>query len=659
MILIDEKLPGDALRSEVILHVRRHLRRRLRAGQGNAADLALLFGLSSKEGERLKLRRALKSVSPIEDAAKLIAAARTPPPPVVTLGYDDEHVSRCHAWLHQRKVEEHAFNDIVATDLEMLLVLSKARDYATSHTPEARTGSEIPILIEGETGTGKELLARAIHDIWARGREDRRSFHVVQVAGLPPDLINDELFGHVKGAFTGAQSGRSGRLEEANGGTLLIDEIGDLPPAAQVRLLRFLQDQKLSRTGENTEKQVQVRILAATWHLLDEDVFRGVFRRDLLHRVRVGWLRLPPLRSRPGAFADVVPDLLRRMGQKAVPPITRSATEALALYPWPGNLRELVGILRVALSSADGSTVRLEDLPPHLQRPYLDRPLFMRAPGFLCDEADGQKLSEAVAIWRVNEVARSLDAMAPPEAAADAAGLHSFFASIPDASEEHRAVVQHLQRGVELTREQGRLTAIESMWRQIRAAPELPQEILRALDDAKRNALASREAVDSEIAELSVATHLMESPWFKLLTELRQLPMFSNQDPAPLLHGFAPLMQFVASLSPDFLERVKAFASEGNILERARQFLRENGPQLLEAGIETDPQLGDSASEDAEVEKPLPRPDKPRDWSAEHWQALMAQFPSKAAAARERRIDPKTITTHIRRLNLKERWTGT
>jgi transcriptional regulator with PAS, ATPase and Fis domain len=258
--------------------VRRHLRRQLRAGRGHADDLALLFGLSSEEGEQLKLRRALTSASPIDAAAELIASARRPTPPVIALGHDDEHIGRCHAWLHKRKAEENAFDSVVATDLEMLLVLSKAREHATGHTPEASTGSEIPILIEGETGTGKELLARAIHDIWARGRSRNSGFHVVQVAGLPPDLINDELFGHVRGAFTGAQNARPGRLEEAHGGTLLIDEIGDLPPAAQVRMLRFLQDQKLSRTGENKELQVEVRILAATWHRLDDDVSRGAFR---------------------------------------------------------------------------------------------------------------------------------------------------------------------------------------------------------------------------------------------------------------------------------------------------------------------------------------------------------------------------------------------
>jgi transcriptional regulator of aromatic amino acid metabolism len=203
MILIDEKLPGDPLHSEVVLHVRRHLRRRLRTGRGQANDLALFFGLSPEEGARLKFGRALNSASPIEAAAELIAAARSPTPPVIMLGHDDEHLGRCHSWLRQRKADERAFDRIIATDLEMLLVLSKARDYATGQTPEAATGSDIPILIEGETGTGKELLAHAIHEIWARDRPRNSGFHVVQIAGLPPDLINDELFGHVPGAFTG------------------------------------------------------------------------------------------------------------------------------------------------------------------------------------------------------------------------------------------------------------------------------------------------------------------------------------------------------------------------------------------------------------------------------------------------------------------------
>ncbi|AKT37793.1 sigma-54-dependent Fis family transcriptional regulator [Chondromyces crocatus] len=655
MILIDERLPKEPLHSEVVLHVRRHLRRSLRAGRGTAGDLALLFGLSSDEEKRLKLRRALDSASKIEAAAELIANARTAKPSVISLGHDDEHLDRCRAWLRLRKAEERAFDGIVATDLEMLLELSKARDYATGNTPEVPAGLAIPILIEGETGTGKELVARAIHDIWVREQENKGGFHVVQVSGLPPDLINDELFGHVRGAYTGAQSERPGRLEEADHGTLLIDEIGDLPLAAQVRLLRFLQDQKLSRVGENRERQIQVRILAATWHTLDEDIARGAFRRDLLHRIRVGWLRLPPLRKRRGVFTDVIPELLHKLGQKALPPITRSATEALSLHQWPGNLRELVGVLRLALSSAGGSTVRLEDLPPHLQRPYLEQPLFKRAPGFLCDEADGQGLTAELASWRVKEVARSLDALEAPEAAADIAGLHNFFATIPDASEDHKTVVQHLQHHQELTREQGRLTAIETEWRQIRSAPQLPDEVVRALVEAQQKALTKREAVDLELIELSRSTHLIESPWFKLLSEIREIPVFAQQDLMRILQGFIPMVTLAVSVFPDLIEKVRSFSSKGSILEQMRKALGQTQPSFDEADSATELQEEGTTNESADQDA---LPTKPRDYSREHWEVVLSHFRSKSSAARFLKMDQKTITSHLRRLDIEERWTG-
>jgi DNA-binding NtrC family response regulator len=657
MILVDEKLSADPLRSEVVLHVRRHLRRALRAKQATPQDLALLFGLSYDQGERLELRRALKSASPIAAAAELIAAATTPRPSVITLGHDDEHIERCHAWLRERKSEEPAFDDIIATDLEMLLVLSKARDYATGRTPDASAGSDIPILIEGDTGTGKELLARAIHEIWARGQPNCSGFFPVQVAGLPPDLINDELFGHTRGAFTGASEARSGRLEDADRGTVLIDEIGDLPPAAQVRLLRFLQDQKLSRAGESKERQVQVRILAATWHPLDADVARGAFRGDLLYRVRVGWLRLPSLRTRTGMFTEVVPELLRKMGQTARPQITRSATDALALYPWPGNLRELVGILRVALSSSDGSTVRLEDLPSHLQRPYLDQPLFVRAPGFLCDETDGQEMTEALATWRVAEVARSLNTLMAPEDAADASALYKFFASIPDASEEHQATVRHLQQSLELTREQRHLAAIGSVWKWMRAARGLHQETVRAIDGRIGSVDALREKTDRAVEALSAATHLKTSPWFMFVTELRQLPVFTDQDPTVLLSGFVPFLRLFASVSPQLFEMVRGFASEGNVLERLRQLVAEKGPELLEAANDDEQQDDDSDPQGSDLEA-LGLPSKPRDWLVEHGQSIVAAFPSKAEAVRALGIDVKTITKHLKRLGIEQTWRG-
>lgn len=655
MILIDEKLPADPLRSEVILHVRRHLRRALRTGRGTPADLALLFGLSSIEAEELDLRRALQSASPIDTAAEIIASSEGGNSPIVTLGHNDKHVNQCHEWLRCRKDGERAFNKIVATDLEMLLVLSKALDYATGRTPEGVEGTDIPILIEGETGTGKELVANAIHEIWAREQGKNSGFHAVQVAGLPPDLINDELFGHVKGAFTGADVARAGRLEQAHGGTLLIDEIGDLPPAGQVRLLRFLQEQKLSRTGENTERQVRVRILAATWHQLEDDVAKGHFRRDLLHRIRIGWLRLPALRDRPGMFTDVVPELLRRMGQTATPPITRSAAEALALYPWPGNLRELVGILRVALSSAAQSTVRLEDLPPHLQRPYLKQPLHARAPGFLCDLADGQEMSDALAEWRVKEVSRSLETIPPPEGASDVSALRNFLASIPDASEEHQAMVKLLGRSVELTREQGRLANLEKNWQKIQSAPALPQLIANALAAEHEQIALRRRATDREVEQLSAETHLKDSPWFRLLAELRQQPMFANQDPMPLLQNFVPLLQLGAMVVPGLIDMFKGVAAEGSVLEQIRQRLLEGGKQLLEAG---DTVQEDGTSVESDDAQRIELPEKLGDYTPDHWKAVMGHFASKTSASRRLEKDVKTISSHIRRHGLDEHWTG-
>ncbi len=406
MILIDERLPEDRLHAEAVLYIRRQVRRKLRARQGTPEDLALLFGVDIDERWRKLLGPALRTANPVAAAAKVISA-KFDGGSVAVLGHNESHVRRCHTWLLRAKEGEAAFREIIATDLQTLLTLAEAGDLATASTPSDQSGTAVPILIEGETGTGKELLACAIHEIWARKYERRQKLQVVHVAGLTPDLISDELFGHQRGAFTGARKPRSGRLEDADGSTLLIDEVGDLPVEAQVRLLRFLQDQKVSRLGSNDEKQLHVRILAATWHNLDDDVAKHLFRLDLLHRLRVGRLHLPPLRERPRAFQDVVPLMLRQLGQNAEAAITRSAQDALVLHSWPGNLRELNGVLRVALASAAGNTVRLEDLPAWLQRPYLERPLHARAVGFLSDEVEGQTLSEDLVRWRIEQVERA------------------------------------------------------------------------------------------------------------------------------------------------------------------------------------------------------------------------------------------------------------
>ena len=172
---------------------------------------------------------------------------------------------------------------------------------------------------------------------------------------------------------------------------------------------------EVSRIGENKVRQLSVRVIAATWHDLDKNVADGKFREDLLHRLRVGaGLRLPPLASREGFFDDLLPALLKKRGHRAAPLVTRSVRDALARYHWPGNLRELAGVLDEIVALAYEETIRLEHLPSHLQRAYLELPLHERAIGFLLDEVDGGGLPDDHVSWRIEQITRSLASTALP-----------------------------------------------------------------------------------------------------------------------------------------------------------------------------------------------------------------------------------------------------
>ncbi len=225
--------------------------------------------------------------------------------------------------------------------------------------------TDVTVLVRGESGTGKELLARAIHHASPRARG---AFVAVNIAALPETLLESELFGHERGAFTGADRERRGRFEQADGGTLLLDEVGDLPRSTQVKLLRVLQERTIERLGSNRPMDVDVRILAATNRDLMALVRSGEFREDLFYRLNVVCIEVPPLRERREDIPALVEGLLARHAAKGTrpPSVSREAMDALVKYAYPGNIRELENIIQRALALARGPLLGTADLPGYI-----------------------------------------------------------------------------------------------------------------------------------------------------------------------------------------------------------------------------------------------------------------------------------------------------
>ena len=219
------------------------------------------------------------------------------------------------------------------------------------------------VLIEGETGTGKELIARAIH---MQSRRRNGPFVRLNCAAIPMDLLESELFGHEKGAFTGAVAQRIGRFEAANGGTLFLDEIGDMPLALQAKLLRVLQEQEFERLGSSCTRRVDVRVVAATHQDLNAMIADGRFRMDLYYRINVFPIALPPLRERltdiPILVAHFAQIFAGRMS-KQISKIGKGAMDALIRYSWPGNIRELQNLIERAVILSKGAVLQLPALP--------------------------------------------------------------------------------------------------------------------------------------------------------------------------------------------------------------------------------------------------------------------------------------------------------
>jgi DNA-binding NtrC family response regulator len=227
---------------------------------------------------------------------------------------------------------------------------------------------EVALSLIGESGSGKEILARRIHDL-----SHRRSgpFVPINCAAIPEALFESELFGHEKGAFTGATSRALGKLEAANGGTLFLDEVGEMPLAMQAKLLRFLENHKFMRVGGTTKISVDARLLCATLRPLEDEVKAGRFRADLFYRLQGVALAIPPLRERQADIAPLVRTFTAQLSARhgTTPPrYTREAMAALLHYSWPGNIRELRNVVELVCVLREGKPVRLPDLPAPLRR---------------------------------------------------------------------------------------------------------------------------------------------------------------------------------------------------------------------------------------------------------------------------------------------------
>ncbi len=224
--------------------------------------------------------------------------------------------------------------------------------------------SDVTVLIHGESGTGKELVARAVHQ---SGSRSRGPFVAVNLAAVPETLMESELFGHEKGSFTGAVNRRIGRFEEAHHGTLFLDEVGEMSPQVQVKLLRVLQERTFQRVGGAARLSSDFRLVTASHRNLEEEVKQGRFRQDLFFRLAVFDLELPPLRRRKEDIPALAQTFIRRHGGTRVEGVTAEAMQVLVNYDWPGNVRELENVMQRGLVVANQKDIQLEDLPERMR----------------------------------------------------------------------------------------------------------------------------------------------------------------------------------------------------------------------------------------------------------------------------------------------------
>ncbi len=298
--------------------------------------------ISTKDGEKRSIEMTVKKMADVHGNDVGVLAS-----------FRDVTREQSLAW---RIGEISSFAGIIGRDHNMLAVFNLIRDLADAN---------VPVLIEGESGTGKELVAAAIHN---GGLRADKLFVPVNCGALPEALLESELFGHVRGAFTGAVRDKKGRFEIADGGTIFLDEIGDIPASMQVKLLRVLQEGMFERVGSEKTEKVDVRIISATNKNLKEEMAEGRFREDLYYRLSVVPVVLPPLRERRNDIPLLVEYVLKKEMQnteKEGIALSKEAMGFMMSYDWPGNVRELQNWIQFALIKCKDAVIRLEHLPPH------------------------------------------------------------------------------------------------------------------------------------------------------------------------------------------------------------------------------------------------------------------------------------------------------
>jgi two-component system response regulator HydG len=260
--------------------------------------------------------------------------------------------------LNRRLDEKFGFEGVVGSSPQLLALIERMKRIAPT---------DVTVLIQGETGTGKELVAQAIHQNSPR---KPKPFVALNCAALSENILESELFGHVKGAFTDASSDRVGKFEYANGGTLFLDEVGDMPMATQIKLLRVLESGEITRVGSNTPVRVNVRILSATNRNLEDAIASGAFRSDLYHRLKVVTVAIPPLRDRSGDIPLLIEHFVKQFAKrhgKQIKGVSLAARVKLGSYPWPGNVRQLRNVVESMVVVDCDETLDVDDLPLELE----------------------------------------------------------------------------------------------------------------------------------------------------------------------------------------------------------------------------------------------------------------------------------------------------